>query len=415
MLRRIVVVGASLAGLRAVEALRRDGFDGELCLIGAEPHLPYDRPPLSKQILRGEFEPAKIALRSEADLRDLALELRLGVRATALDGARGTLALSDGSEVAYDGMLIATGAAARALPFGGTAPALRGGASFGQDLAGVHLLRSLDDALAIRAELAARPRVCVIGAGFIGLEVAASCRKLGLSVSAVELLSLPLINKLGARMAAELTALHQRNGVEFYTGVGVAGWLGKARVERVLLSDGRSIEADLVVIGVGVRPETAWLAGSGVQIGDGVLCDATCATALPNVVAAGDVARWHDARLGTSLRVEHWTHAVEMANHAVQRLLAGPSFVQPFTPVPYFWSDQYDVKLQFAGSAHEGDTLEVIESAPLDGKLVALYGRAGRLVGALTWNRPAQLVRYRRQIAQGAAFDAVVQQARTPA
>jgi NADPH-dependent 2,4-dienoyl-CoA reductase/sulfur reductase-like enzyme len=399
VLRRIVVVGASLAGLRAVEALRREGFDGELCLIGAEPHLPYDRPPLSKQVLRGEFDAARTRLRGADDLASLSVEVRLGVRAAALDGARRVLVLGDGTETAYDGLVIATGASARVLPLG-------------QGLSGMHVLRSLDDALAIRAALVGKPRVCVIGAAFIGLEVAASCRALGLSVDAVERLPLPLVDKLGSRMAHEVHALHERHGVRFHCGVGVADVQGNTRVERVLLSDGRALETDLVVTGIGVRPETAWLAGSGVQLDNGVLCDATCATALPNVVAAGDVARWFDPRRGAYALVEHWTHAVEMANHAARRLLAGSEFAEPFSPVPYFWSDQYDVKMQFAGSAHEGDALEVVEHAPQAGKLVALYGRDERLVGALTWNRPAQLVRYRRQIADGVSFSAALQQAR---
>jgi NADPH-dependent 2,4-dienoyl-CoA reductase/sulfur reductase-like enzyme len=286
----------------------------------------------------------------------------------------------------------------------------------GRGLTGVHVLRSLDDALAIRAALVTRPRVCVIGAGFIGLEVAASCRKLGLSVDAVEPLPLPLATKLGPRMAHEVAALHERNGVALHCGVGVAELVGDARshVQRVVLSDGRTLDAELVVVGIGVVPETAWLAGSGVQLDDGVVCDATCATSLPNVVAAGDVARWFDPRRGEHVRVEHWTHAVEMANHAVRRLLGGEAFYEAFSPVPYFWSDQYGVKLQFAGAVRADDTLEVIENAPHDGKLVALYGRGERLVGVLTWNRPAQLVRNRRLIADGSSFEAALQQARPP-
>jgi NADPH-dependent 2,4-dienoyl-CoA reductase/sulfur reductase-like enzyme len=180
----------------------------------------------------------------------------------------------------------------------------------------------------------------------------------------------------------------------------------------VVLEDGRALAADLVVVGIGVRPETRWLAGSGVHVGDGVLCDATCATNAPGVVACGDVARFHHAQLGHDLRIEHWTHAVEMANHAVARLLAGPAFAQPFTPAPYFWSDQYDVKIQFAGTFHADDALELIEHAPQDGKLLALYGRGDRLSGVLAWNRPAQLVRYRKAIAAGTAFSAAVAQAR---
>jgi len=399
VLRRIVVVGASLAGLRAVEALRREGYDGELCLIGGEPHAPYDRPPLSKQVLRGEWTPERVRLRGTDDLAALSIDLRSGVRAVGLDAQRRMLALGDGSELGYDGLVIATGATPRSLPFG-------------RDLAGVHVLRSLDNALAIREALCARPRVCVIGAGFIGLEVAASCRALGLDVCAVEPLPLPLAGKLGERMAQMVVDLHVAHGVALHCGVAVTALEGDGRVERVVLADGRSLDADLVVVGIGVHPETQWLAGSGVHVGDGVLCDAMCATNVPDVVACGDVARFHHAQLDEALRIEHWTHAVEMANHAVLRLLAGPEHAQPFTPVPYFWSDQYDVKIQFAGSLRAGDTLELIEHAPQDGKLLALYGRGDRLSGVVAWNRPAQLVRYRRAIAAGTAFSAAVAQAR---
>jgi NADPH-dependent 2,4-dienoyl-CoA reductase/sulfur reductase-like enzyme len=399
VLRKIVVVGASLAGLRAVEALRAEGFDGELSLVGKEPHLPYDRPPLSKQVLSGELDAARTRLRGADDLGSLAVDVRLGSAARALDAARRVLVLADGSELAYDGVLIATGAAARALPQG-------------RGLRGVHVLRSLDDALAIRDALRGGPRVCVIGAGFIGLEVAASCRKLGLAVDVVEPLPLPLVGKLGSRMAREALALHERHGVRFHCGAAVSDVQGGERVERVLLADGRALPADLVVVGIGVTPEVEWLRGSGVQLERGVVCDATCATALPDVVAAGDCARWFDPRRGEIAHVEHWTHAVEMANHAARRLLGGSAFTEAFSPVPYFWSDQYDVKMQFAGAAREDDALELVEYAPHAGKLVALYGRGDRLVGALTWNRPAQLIRYRRQIAEGAAFDAVVSQAR---
>jgi NADPH-dependent 2,4-dienoyl-CoA reductase/sulfur reductase-like enzyme len=400
-LRRVVVVGASLAGLRATEALRREGYAGELVLIGEEPHAPYDRPPLSKQLLRGEWEPEKLDLRRGAGLDALAIETRFGVRATALDGAARRIALSDGSEIDYDGLVIATGGAARSLP----------GA---RDLAGVHVLRSLDDALAIRRELAHKPRVCVVGAGFIGLEVAASCRELGLEVTAVDPLPLPLLDRLGDAMGQKVAELHAARGVQLRCGVAAVGFDEAAgKVARVRLSDGSAVDAELVVIGIGVRPCTDWLAGSGIELQDGVVCDATCATALPDVVAAGDVARWPNPRFNETMRVEHWSDAVEMATHAAKRLLAGPDFAAPFAPVPYFWSDQFDVKLQFAGRVVPSAEYAVVESVEAERKLCVLFGHAGRLTAVLTWNRPQVLVRYRRQIADGVAFEAAVSAGRT--
>ncbi len=398
-MRRIVVVGASLAGLRAAEALRREGFDGALALVGEEPHPPYDRPPLSKELLRGEWEPPRSDLRRGKGVAELALELRLGASAVALDAQARCVRLADGDELTYDGLVIATGAVPRSLPFGA-------------GMHGVHVLRTLDDALAIRAELAARPRVCVVGAGFIGLEIAASCRRLGLAVTAVEPQGLPLLDKLGEPMARCIAELHRDHGVDLRCGVLAAAFEGNARVERVRLSDGSTVEADLVVVGIGVRPATDWLVGSGLALDDGVVCDATCATSLPDVVAAGDVARFHHAGAGAALRIEHWSHAVEMASHAARRLLGGATFSEAFTPVPYFWSDQYDVKIQFAGRLAPGDELALIEHAPQARKLVALFGRAGRLTAVLTWNRAPVLVRYRRAIADGLAWDDALAQTR---
>jgi NADPH-dependent 2,4-dienoyl-CoA reductase/sulfur reductase-like enzyme len=398
-MRRIAVVGASLAGLRAAEGLRREGFDGELVLVGDELHAPYDRPPLSKELLRGEWEPPRLDLRRGQGLAALEVELRLGVRAVALDPHARRVALADGAELAYDGLVIATGAVPRALPFG-------------VGMGGVHVLRTLDDALAIRAELAARPRVCVVGAGFIGLEVAASCRKLGLAVIAVEPQGLPLLDKLGEPMARRVAELHRDHGVDLRCGVLAEALEGGSRVERVRLSDGSIVDADLVVVGIGVRPATDWLRDSGVVLADGVACDATCATSLPGVVAVGDVARFQHAGRGEAIRIEHWSHAVEMASHAARRLLGGAGFGEPFVPVPYFWSDQYDVKVQSAGWLASDDEIALIEDAPDARKLVALFGRAGRLTGVLTWNRPAMLVRYRRAIAEGLAWDAALLQAR---
>jgi len=397
-LASIAVVGASLAGLRAAEALRRLGFAGRLALVGAERHLPYDRPPLSKEVLRGTRAPETLALCKPGAWDALDLDLRLGVRATGLDPARRRVALATGEELAFDGLVIATGATPRALPR--TPP-----------LAGIHTLRSLDDCLAIRAELECGPRVAVVGAGFIGAEVAATCRQRGLEVTLLEALPAPLAAALGPEIGALLGAIHRDHGVDLRCGVGVAGFSGGARVEEVRLGDGSRAAADLVVVGIGVAPETGWLAGSGLELADGVVCDETLATGAPGIVAAGDVARWTNPLFGESMRVEHWTNAVEQGEAAAARLLAGAGGASPFAPVPYVWSDQYDCKIMSAGSFRADDERRIVHGSLAERRFVALYGREGRLVGALAMNRARQLVGYRRQIREGASLEEAVARA----
>ncbi len=393
-LERVVVVGASLAGLRAVETLRGAGYDGALTLIGAEQHLPYDRPPLSKEILQGSWEPDRLALR-RSSYDELELDLRLGRRATALDPAAREVSLDDGARVAYDGLILATGAVPRTLP--GTS-----------DLEGLFVLRTLEDALAIRGALDAGPRVVVVGAGFIGAEVAASCRARGVEVTLVEAFPVPLLHALGREMGEVCASLHAEHGVDLRCGVAVDGLEGEGRVRGVRLSDGSSIEADLVVVGVGVAPATGWLESSGLRLDDGVVCDATCATAAPGVVAAGDVARWHHPLFGESMRVEHWTNAVEQGVAAAQTLLAGPGAAKPFASVPFFWSDQYGIKIQSAGHLRPDDEVRVVSGSVPERKFTALYGRAGRLTGVLTFNRPRDAIAYRMRIAEGLGWDAAL-------
>ena len=389
--RHIAVVGASLAGLRGVEALRRDGYDGRITLIGAERHLPYDRPPLSKQVLAGALEPAEIALRRDP-WDELELELRLGTRAAGLDLRAREVLLEGGERVAFEGLLVACGAAPRRLP--GVA-----------HLDGLHVLRSLDDALALRDALAGGPRVVVVGAGFIGSEVAATCRGRGLAVTLVEALAAPLVHALGPAVGAVCAALHRDHGIDLRCGVGVAAVEGCGRVERVTLSDGSRIDADLVVVGIGVAPEVGWLAGSGLALGDGVLCDATCAASAPGVSAAGDVARWTNPLFGEAMRVEHWTNAIEQGEAAARRLLLAPEKAPAYAPVPYVWSDQYDRKIQIAGRLGPGDEMRVVEGSLAERRFVALYGRGGRLAGAVAFNRAAALVRHKRRIAEGVSWD----------
>jgi NADPH-dependent 2,4-dienoyl-CoA reductase/sulfur reductase-like enzyme len=392
-LERIAVVGASLAGLRAAESLRRLGYGGALVLVGAEKHLPYDRPPLSKELLQGRWEVDRIGLRRQP-YEELELDLRLGVRATALDLAARELVLGDGVREPFDALVLATGASPRRLR--------------GQpDLPGVHLLRTLDDALALRAALEARPRVLVVGAGFIGAEVAASCRARGLQVTLVEPLPVPLARGLGEAMGRVCAELHRDQGVDLRCGVGVSGFQGHQRVERVTLSDGSSVEADLVVVGIGAAPETGWLEGSGLRLDDGVVCDAFCAAA-PGVFAAGDVARWHNPLFGEEMRVEHWSNAVEQGSYVAERLAGTDLGAQPFAPVPFFWSDQYGVKIQFAGRMRPDDEVRLVAGSLAERKFTALYGRAGRLSGVLAWSRPRDLAKYRRLIAAATPFESVL-------
>ncbi|NEB01051.1 FAD-dependent oxidoreductase [Streptomyces sp. SID13726] len=386
-MRTVAVVGASLAGLSAARSLRRQGYDGRLVVIGDELHRPYDRPPLSKEFLAGTLGETDLAL--ESDDEDLRAEWLLGTRAVGLDGPRHAVRLADGSEVRADGVVIATGAAARTLP--GTA-----------GLAGVHTLRTLDDARALRDELALGGRLVVIGGGFVGAEVASTAYALGLDVTVVEAAPTPLAGPLGATMGAVVSALHADHGVRLLCGVGVKGLGGERRVDAVLLEDGRSVPADLVVVGVGARPCVDWLTGSGLALTDGVECGADGRTGLPGVVAVGDCASWYDPRAGLHRRVEHWTGARERPDAAVAALLAGGA-AQPGLPrPPYFWSDQYGVKIQFAGHAAGADSVAVEEGAPDDRNVLAVYRRAGHPVAVLGMNQPRLFTRWRKQLATAA-------------
>jgi NADPH-dependent 2,4-dienoyl-CoA reductase/sulfur reductase-like enzyme len=383
---RFVIVGASLAGLSAAETLRNEGYDGQMVVVGAEPQMPYDRPPLSKQILNGTWSPEKAFLRNQADYDQLNITWMLGRRATGLDLADRVVRLEDGEAVSFDGLVIATGAAPRRLPGDG-------------DLEGIHVLRTMDDALAILSELERNPRVCVVGAGFIGAEVAAVCRARGLDVTVLETLAAPLAQVLPGELAAACVALHSARGVDLRCGTRVVGFEGSRRVEAVMLSGGQKVPADLVVVGIGVIPETGWLESSGLAIDNGVLCDATLATSAPGVVAAGDIARWPNMLFDETMRIEHWTNAMDQGAAAARRLLHGESYTQPFAPVPYVWSDQYETKIQMIGRIKPDDTVQVVLGSYESGRFVALTGRDGRLVGATGFNEPRNLMRWRPHIA----------------
>ena len=267
------------------------------------------------------------------------------------------------------------------------------------------MLRTLDDCLVLRADFETASRVCVVGAGFIGAEVAASARVRGLDVTVLEALPAPLARAFPAEMGAACADLHLDQGVDLRCGVTVAGFEGNGRVTGVRLGDGSVVEADVVVVGVGVMPETDWLESSGLPLDNGVVCDSTCATAAPGVVAAGDIARWPNNLFGETMRIEHWSNAVEQGAAAAKRLLAGPGEAVEFAPVPYFWSDQYDAKIQFLGRCRPTDEVRIVDGSIEERRFVALFGRDGRLVGALAFSRPRLLMAYRKLLAAKTSFE----------
>ncbi|MEV6053648.1 FAD-dependent oxidoreductase [Streptomyces sp. NPDC052107] len=387
-MRTVAVVGASLAGLSAARSLRKRGYDGRLVVVGDELHRPYDRPPLSKEFLAGAIGEAELAL--ERDGEELRAEWVLGARATGLDRTERAIRLADGREIRADGVVIATGAAARTLP--GT-----------EGLAGVHVLRTLDDARALRDDLARGGRLVVIGGGFVGAEVASTAYALGLDVTVVEAAPTPLAGPLGEAMGKIVSALHSDHGVRLLCGVGVKGLSGERRVDAVLLEDGRSIPADTVVVGVGARPCVEWLEGSGVALDNGVKCGADGRTSVAGVVAVGDCANWYDPHTGAHRRVEHWTGALERPDAAVAVLLAHGA-TRPGAPrPPYFWSDQYGVKIQFVGHAAGADSVTVEEGSTDDRSFLAVYRRGDRPVAVLGMNQPRLFTRRRKQFASAAS------------
>lgn len=389
----VTVVGASLAGLSAARALRAYGYDGRIEIVGAERHRPYDRPPLSKEFLAGAVTADDLALESAED-EALDLTWRLGRSAVRLDPADRAVVLDTGERVAGDGVVVATGATARQFP--------------GPRLAGVHSLRTLDDAVELRSRLLPGTRLVVIGAGFIGAEVASTARRLGVDVTVVEAAPIPLAGPLGEEMGRACAALHAEHGVRLIAGAVGARLVGERRVRAVRLADGTELPADLVVTGIGSIPCVGWLAGSGLSIDGGVLTDERCATAIPGVVAVGDCALAHSRYAGVPLRAEHWTQAQQQPALAAATLLGRDHQPAPLAGLPYFWSDQYGVRLQFAGHRRTGDTVEVIEGDLESRRFVAVYrrdegpaaGTATRAVAVLAMNQPRPFARWRRELAR---------------
>ncbi|HEX5252726.1 MAG TPA: FAD-dependent oxidoreductase [Mycobacterium sp.] len=375
----IVIVGGGLAAARTAEQLRKAAYSGPITIVSDEVHLPYDRPPLSKEVLRKEVDDTALKPREWYDENDITL--RLGSAARSLDTTAQTVTLDDGTTLGYAELVIATGLVPRRIP---AIP----------DLAGIRVLRSVDESMALREHASAAQRAVVIGAGFIGCEVAASLRSLGVDVVLVEPQPTPLAAVLGEQIGELVARLHRAEGVDVRLGVGVAEVRGDAHVEAVVLSDGTELPADIVVVGIGSRPATEWLEGSGVEVDNGVICDEAGRTSAPNVWALGDVASWRDAT-GHQGRVEHWSNVADQARVVVPALLGQD--VPSVVVVPYFWSDQYDVKIQCLGEPEADDVVHVVED---DGRrFLAYYERDGALVGVVGGGMPGKVMKVRAKIA----------------
>lgn len=379
-MEHVIVVGASLAGLRACETLRTDGFDGQITVIGAEQESFYDRPPLSKKFLAGEWDAERIALRKPDAIGALALQLRSGVRAVSMRASDRVVGLDDGSTISGDGVVIATGGEVRRL-------------RDQPDICGVHVLRTLDDATSLRTALVSGSRLVVIGAGFIGLEVAATAAQRGVHVTVLEGLPAPLVRALGTEMGEAVARVHRRNGVVIRCGESVAGIVGEELVTGVRLASGEVVPADNVLVGIGVAPATSWLEGSGVELRDGVVCDVNLNTGFEGVYAAGDVARWPNELFSfveADMRVEHWTNAAEQGAVAARNLIAASRGepVTAYSTVPFFWSDQFDARIQFLGRATASARVDVVAGSVDDGQFCAIFSVDDRLSAVLGVSMP---------------------------
>jgi 3-phenylpropionate/trans-cinnamate dioxygenase ferredoxin reductase component len=392
-----VIVGASLAGLRAAQTLRARGFDGQLTVVGDELHMPYDRPPLSKQLLAGRVRPADCALR----LDDLEAEWVLGRRAIGLDLERRTVVCAGPVEYGFDGLILATGSSAR--PWRGVSlPARRN----------VFFLRTLDDSLALVDAIRTARKVVILGAGFIGCETASTLRGIGCNVELVDVAPYPM-SPLGADVGAVCTELHAEHGVGLHLGVSVQAFEAHDdRIAGVRLTDGSQLPADLLLVAIGAEPNTRWLHGSGLTLDPGIVCDETCeAKGGPDVFCAGDVASFPSSFAnGELVRVEHWTNAVEQALVAAGNLLALPDKRVAYDPVPSFWSDQYGIKIQSVGFPARADKHVLLEGDLADRKFVMGFISDGMLVGAVGFASPRRMLWFRRQIAERAMVEQVALQ-----
>jgi phthalate 3,4-dioxygenase ferredoxin reductase subunit len=377
-------VGSSVAGVRAARALRAEGYQGRITLVGEETELPYDRPPLSKQVLTGVWPAERAGLLTAQDAAAAGIELRLGMAAAALDPAARQVQLADGELLPYDDLVIATGASPRPSPW--------------QPESGLYLLRTLADCLALRKRFAEGTAVVMIGGGFIGAEAAAAARSAGCDVTLVDPVPVPMERAAGPMVGALLADVHRRNGVRTHFGAGVHAVSGQAGDLAVVLSDGLVIRAETVVVGIGAIPNDRWLQGSGLAVEDGVVCDAHLAAAgATHVFAAGDVARWPHPELDAEVRAEHWTNAADQAR-CVARNIAQPGARQTYQPSDYVWSDQYDWKLQLAGQRVRAVSDWVIGTPDAERpRVTVLHADAtGRLCAAVCLNWPKAFVQCRR-------------------
>jgi NADPH-dependent 2,4-dienoyl-CoA reductase/sulfur reductase-like enzyme len=385
-MQTLAIVGASLAGLSAARAARAQGFTGRLVIIGDEPHRPYDRPPLSKDFLLGTVTADDLFLEADADADQLQAEWLLGAEAVSLDATSRTILLKDGRIVQADGIVIATGAKARQLP------TLAG-------LSNVFTLRTLADAQSLAPELVPGSRMAVIGAGFIGAEVASAAASRGMEVTMIDTKPVPFAAQLGTEMGGVVAGLHAANGVELISSAVIEDFYsGEGNVTGMRLGCGRYVATDVVVVGIGAEPNTGWLEGSGLQLRGGVVCDAMGRTGLPGIVAVGDCAAWFDESAGAHRRIEHWTGALERAALAVEALLDPGAAQKPHKP-HYFWSDQYGVKLQFAGHSAGYDRLEIEVGDTRTHSCLAVYYRGDDPVAVLGMNQPRLFTKWRRSLA----------------
>jgi NADPH-dependent 2,4-dienoyl-CoA reductase/sulfur reductase-like enzyme len=378
---RVVIVGAGLAGLRSAERLRELGWSGSVTLVGDERLPPYNRPPLSKQMLEGRMTPEQLTFTSYVDLE---AECLFGTSAVGLDPVERTVRLADNRELPYDGLIVATGVGARSLP---TAPMCD---------ERVQTLRTLGDCRDLDAAMSNARHLAIVGGGFIGCELAAAARSRALDVTIIDSSHTLLQRVLGRELGSIINSLHQRNGVRLRLGTSVASWTTGKRGVGLELTDGDRIEADVVVVAIGATPRVEWLGGTGANIDDGVLCDPTShVVGLEGVVAAGDVARWPNLRFdGVPRRVEHWIHAVEHGRAAAENLLAGRGQARPFMPLPRFWSEQHGARIQSVGMPSVADRAALAEGSPESESMVVVYLRNERLVGAVGINSPRAIMRY---------------------